>query len=279
MPWPSLRAFLLDRLAGSASVDAMLAGGEFVDDRGRPWTGEEPYRANTFIWFHRPLGEELEVPFPIDVLHRDDRIVVVDKPHFLATMPRGRHITQTVVVRMRQQLDLPELSPAHRLDRLTAGVLVLTTERRWRSVYQQLFEARQVTKTYEAIAGWRPLDFPCTVHSHIVKRRGNLQAEQTGSLAANSETRIELLEARPPYALYRLTPRTGKTHQLRVHLNALGIPIVGDPLYPDVLDVDPGDFTQPLQLVARSLAFTDPIDLRPRRFISSAVLTWPAPHP
>lgn len=279
MPWPSLRAFLLDRLADSAPVDAMLAGGKFVDDRGRPWTGEEPYRANTFIWFHRPLGEELEVPFPIDVLHRDDRIVVVDKPHFLATMPRGRHITQTVVVRMRQQLDLPELSPAHRLDRLTAGVLVLTTERRWRSAYQQLFEARQVTKTYEAIAGWRPLDFPRTVHSHIVKRRGNLQAEQTGGLAANSETRIELLEARPPYALYRLTPRTGKTHQLRVHLNALGIPIVGDPLYPDVLDVDPGDYTQPLQLVARSLAFTDPIDLRPRSFISSAVLTWPAPHP
>lgn len=271
-----MRAFLLDRLPEEAPVDAMLASGEFVDGRGRPWTGEESYRANTFVWFHRGLVDEPEVPFAIDVVYQDDRIVVVDKPHFLATMPRGRHVTHTVVVRARQELELPELSPAHRLDRLTAGVLVLTTQRRWRSAYQQVFQQRRVTKTYQAVAGWDPtLDLPRVVRSHIMKASGRLQAEEIGEMPANSETLVELLQTRPPFGLYRLTPRTGKTHQLRVHLNSLGIPIIGDPVYPCVLDVDPDDFTHPLQLVARSLDFTDPVDGRARRFVSRAALSWP----
>src|SRR5699024_9901218 len=130
-------------------LDRMIADGRFVDDRGRAITATEPYRPHIFVWFHRDLPEEAVVPFEEVVLHRDERIVVVDKPHFLSTIPRGRHVRQSVLVRLRTRLGLPELGAAHRLDRLTGGVLLLTTQRRWRAPYQQLFEHRQVDKSYE----------------------------------------------------------------------------------------------------------------------------------
>lgn len=275
-PWTTLRAFLLDRLNAEAPVDAMLAAGRFVFGDGTPLTGTEAYAPHTFVWFHRDLREEPVVPFEVRVLYRDERIVVVDKPHFLSSIPRGRHVLQSVVVRMRNALDLPELSPAHRLDRLTAGVLLLTTERRWRAPYQQVFEHRLARKTYTALAPVRPdLVLPVEVRNHVHKRRGVWQADVLADREPNTRTRVELLESRGAYGLYRLTPTTGKTHQLRVHLNGLGIPIVGDPLYPEVLDVDVDDFSTPLELVARTLAFPDPVSGEERTFTSEVDHTWP----
>lgn len=279
-PWATVRDFLVNRLGplGAEGVDRKLADGGFVDASGMPWRGDEPYRPNTFIWFHRELREEPVVPFTEDVLHRDERIVVADKPHFLSTIPRGRHVVQSLVVRLRNSLGLPELGPAHRLDRLTAGLVLLTTEPRWRGAYQSLFERREVRKTYRAIAGFDPrLDLPQRLGGHIVKRRGTLQAELVPSAPDNASTLLELVEVRGGWAEYRLTPETGRTHQLRVQLNALGLPILGDPLYPDVLDVSVDDFTTPLRLVADSLAFTDPIDGRARHFVSRRQLAWPEP--
>ena len=115
-----------------------------------------PYRPREFLWFHRDLPDEVPVPFALDVLHRDDEIVVVDKPHFLATIPRGRHIVETALVRLRRELGLPELSPAHRLDRVTAGVLLFVVRRDRRGAYQTLFRDRRVHKTYEAVAPHDP---------------------------------------------------------------------------------------------------------------------------
>jgi tRNA pseudouridine32 synthase/23S rRNA pseudouridine746 synthase len=253
----------------------MLEAGEFVDQDGRPWNGGEPYRANAFIWFHRELAPEPSVPFDVQVLHADERLVVVDKPHFLATTPRGVHVRETVLVRLRESLGLPEIQPVHRLDRLTAGVLVLTVQREHRGAYAGLFQTQQVQKTYEALAPYDPsVEFPRRVINRIEKRRGNLQAEVVGG-EPNAETLIEVVEVRGQYARYRLTPATGKTHQLRVHLAGLGLPIVGDPLYPTVLAVEADDFTKLLQLVARSLAFIDPIDQTPREFTSLSALQWP----
>ncbi len=275
-PWATMGEFLEHRLGAHLAVADLLAAGAFVDQAGRPWRGSEPYRGNTFVWFHRPLREEAAVPFPLVVLHSDERIVVVDKPPFLATTPRGTHVRESVVSRLRLSLGLDELVPAHRLDRLTAGVLVLTTERRWRGAYAGVFAGGAASKTYEAIAGFdEGLRLPRVERVRMVKERGRLQAEIVPG-EPNAETLVELVESRGSHALYRLTPRTGKTHQLRLQLAALGIPIVGDPLYPEVLDVGVDDFSSPLGLVARRLEFTDPVDGTHRRFTSAHVLTWPA---
>lgn len=223
------------------------------------------------VYLYRELRDEVPVPFDIPVLHRDDDIVVVDKPHFVATMPRGRHVAQSALVRLRRELDLPELSPAHRLDRLTAGVLLFTTRRELRGRYQTLFTRGAVHKTYLARAAVNPdIPFPQVLRSRIIKRRGNLQArEEPGE--PNAETLVELIA---PGGLYRLTPRTGRTHQLRVHMAALGLPIYGDPLYPKVVEVAPDDFSSPLQLLAHTLEFDDPISGVRRQFVSRYRPGW-----
>lgn len=275
--WATMSDFLRDRLVAAAQVAGMLAAGEFVDQAGHAWTGRESYRPNTFVWFHRPLAPEPVVPFPVEVLYADARIVVVDKPHFLATTPRGTHVSESVLAKVRNLLDLPDLVPAHRLDRLTAGVLVLTVDRRHRAAYSGLFQSHSVHKSYEALAPSNPsLEFPQRVSSRIEKRRGSLQAELVAG-EPNAETLIDLLESRGKCGRYQLTPVTGKTHQLRVQMAALGLPILGDSLYPKVLAVANDDFTTPLQLVARRLSFIDPIDQSPRDFTSRFALEWPEP--
>lgn len=267
--WVTLGDFLVTKLPplGATGVAEMLAAGSFVDAAGSPISGAESYRPHTFIWFHRVLRDEPEVPFDYEVLYRDERIVVFDKPHFLSTIPRGRHVTQSLLVRARAELDLPELAPAHRLDRQTAGVVMFTTERRWRGVYQSMFQRREPSKSYRAVAPVRAdLKLPVTIRSHIVKGRGTLQAREVKEAEPNAETHVELLSVLGDCGLYGLTPTTGKTHQLRLHLNSLGIPILGDPLYPRVLNVSIDDFTDPMQLLAASLAFVDPVDGTARHF-------------
>lgn len=267
--------YLLERLPPDAPVAEMLAAGEFVDDSGRPWREDDSYRPNTFVWFHRPLVPEVPVPFEITVLYRDERIVVVDKPHFLATTPRGIHVRETVVVRLREALDLPELAPAHRLDRLTAGVLVSTTRPKFRAAYAELFQRGEVHKVYEAVAPFDPtIEFPRRVKNRIEKPRDSLQAQIVAG-EPNAETMIELIEVHGDFARYRLVPTTGKTHQLRVQLAGLGLPIVGDPLYPQVQESLGNDFDHPLGLVARQLGFVDPVDGCAREFNSAIGLAWP----
>jgi len=263
-------AWLRDRLPEHVDVAAMLDAGRFVAEDGRPVRDTDPYAPHTFVWFHRDLRDEPDVPGVIHVVHRDERLVVVDKPPFLSSIPRGRHVRQSVVVRLREELGLPELSPLHRLDRVTSGLLMLATEQRWRGAYQTAFERREVHKTYRALAPVRPdLTLPTEVRNHIRKQRGVWQAEVVPGAPVNAETRVEL-ETRQPDGLgvYRLSPRTGQTHQLRLHLLGLGIPIVDDPLYPVVQDVAVDDVSRPLQLLAAEVAFTDPVDGRERRFAS-----------
>ena len=248
-----------------AAARAKVLAGEVVDADGAVVDAATVLPAGASVYLYRDLPDEVPVPFDVPVLYRDEDLVVVDKPHFLATMPRGRHVTQTALVRLRRELGLPELSPAHRLDRLTAGVLLFTTRRELRGTYQTLFARGLVRKTYLARAAVDPaLALPRVVTSRIVKRRGHLQAVSEPGVP-NAETLVELQH---PDGLYRLTPRTGRTHQLRVHMASLGLPIIGDPLYPNIIDVAADDFSTPLQLLAQRLEFQDPMTGRRREFVS-----------
>ncbi len=143
--------WLRHRLPERVEVAGMLGSGRFVYGDLSAVAESDPYAPHTFIWFHRDLVDEVEVPGDIHIVHRDDRLIVVDKPAFLSSIPRGRHVTQSVVVRLRDELDLPELSPLHRLDRVTSGLLMLATERRWRGAYQTLFQDDLVRKTVQSL--------------------------------------------------------------------------------------------------------------------------------
>jgi tRNA pseudouridine32 synthase/23S rRNA pseudouridine746 synthase len=223
---------------------------------------------------------------------------VVDKPHFLPTTPGGTYIQESALVRLRNQLDLPDLIPMHRLDRMTAGVLLFSTNPKTRGRYQVLFEKRQVQKEYECVSAAEPapghpaVDFPVVVRNRMTKSRSYLLAEVIDG-EPNAETRIERLETfdggpaavaagtgaggRPRLARYRLEPHTGKTHQLRVHMASLGLGIVNDAFYPDLLDKAPDDYARPLQLLARGIRFVDPISGRPVEYRSSLELSEAAP--
>lgn len=243
---------------------AKVTHGEVVTSDGTIVDHTTVLAPGAHIFWYRDLPDEIPVPFEMPVLYQDADLVVVDKPHFLATMPRGSHVVQTAVVRLRRELQLPDLSPAHRLDRLTAGVLLFTTRAELRGPYQSLFARGEVGKHYLARSSATPTGtFPRRVCSRIIKERGRLQAREVPG-EPNAETMVESLgEGR-----YRLTPRTGRTHQLRVHLASIGLPIDGDPLYPRVLDVAADDFSQPLRLLALRLQFTDPFTAQLRCFTS-----------
>ncbi|GGX27168.1 pseudouridylate synthase [Streptomyces malachitofuscus] len=273
--WATVREHLVQRLsAGPGVVDGMFAAGLIIGADGKPVPADTPYAPGMFLWFHRELPAEEPVPFPLEVVHRDEHIVVVDKPHFLATTPRGSHVAQTALARLRRELGIPQLGAAHRLDRLTGGLVLFTVRPEERGAYQTLFRDRLVHKEYEAVAPHDPaLDLPRTVRSRILKERGSLTAREVEG-EPNAVTRVEIAEARADgLGRYRLVPGTGQTHQLRVHMNALGVPILGDPLYPEVTaPVPAGDFRRPLQLLARTLEFTDPVTGVEHRFTSGRTL-------
>ncbi|MFJ7902597.1 RluA family pseudouridine synthase [Streptomyces sp. NPDC096198] len=277
--WATVRDHLVARLAaGDGVVDGMLEAGRIVGADGRPVARDAVYEPGMYVWFHRELRTEVRVPFPVEVVYRDEHIVVADKPHFLATTPRGSHVTETALARLRHGLGIPALSAAHRLDLLTAGLVLFTVRPEERGAYQSLFRDRRITKEYEAVARHDPaVALPRTVRSRIVKERGVLAAREVPG-EPNAVSRIELLGHHGGRGRYRLLPATGQTHQLRVHMAASGLPILGDPLYPVVTGPRPADdFRRPLQLLARSLEFTDPVTGRDHRFVSGRELeAWSA---
>lgn len=281
-PWRTLAEFLALRLPAATDWPERLARGDVLDAAGRPLPAEALAVPGTVLWYWRSPPPEPRVPFELELLHHDDHLVVVDKPHFLPVTPGGRHLHETVLVRLKRQLDIDTLAPMHRLDRETAGVLAFTVQPAARHAYQSLLRDRQVHKVYEAVAPWRAgLALPLTCRNRLEERPGTFMQMAVVAGEPNAETRIELIGRLPQLpgapaaeelAYYRLMPHTGRRHQLRVHLAALGLPIVGDRIYPTLLpDVAPGaapDYSQPLQLLARELAFTDPLSGAPRRFVS-----------
>jgi|LSQX01.2.fsa_nt_gb tRNA pseudouridine32 synthase/23S rRNA pseudouridine746 synthase len=267
--------FLCTRFPGVAADTwrSRLQQGKVLDAEHRPLALDARCHSGQVLFYFRELGHEPEVPFREDILFENERLLVVDKPHFLATAPVGRYVQQTLLYRLQQKLNLPDLTPAHRLDRLTAGVLLLCKRPQDRDAYQALFRQQQVDKVYEALAAPLPqLVFPHIRRSRIVSDDQHFFLSRETAGAANSQTRIEVLAREGQHWHYRLFPQTGRKHQLRVHLAALGAPIIGDDFYPQPLQRPIDDYSQPLQLLARSLAFTDPLTGERLTFESERIL-------
>ena len=263
--------FLVDRFPqqGRDVWLGRMARAEVVDEHALPVTAQRPYQAQLRLYYYRDVPGEPRIPFDASILHQDAHLVVVDKPHFLPVVPSGSYLQETVLVRLKRQLGLETLVPLHRIDRDTAGLVLFSVRPQSRGCYHALFREHRIHKVYEAIAPWRPgLAFPLTRVSRIAEAAHFMQqAEVPGQ--PNACTRVQLLERSGSLARYELQPVTGHRHQLRVHMNALGLPIVGDGIYPVLTPQGSTDYTRPLQLLARSVTFTDPVSGQTRHFDSA----------
>jgi tRNA pseudouridine32 synthase/23S rRNA pseudouridine746 synthase len=252
-----------------------LQRGEVVDAQGKPLRADSLVRRGMRIWYYRELEAETPIPFAERILCQDEHLLVADKPHFLPTIPTGRFLHETLLVRLKHKLELPHLTPIHRLDRETAGVVIFSHNPATRGLYQSMFQKRSVRKVYEALAA--PLEgrsFPFTWRSRMVDGdKFFVMREIEGE--PNSETLVELIERRGDVALYRLHPHTGRKHQLRLHMASLGAPILNDAFYPLAMPCKGDDFSAPLQLLARAISFDDPLTGAPRVFTSERQLAWP----
>ncbi len=279
-PWPLLLDFLAERLSAVArdTWAQRMARGEVLDDLGQALPPDARFAPGMRVYYYRDLEHEPEVPFEETVVFQDAHLLIADKPHFLPVTPGGRYVQQSLLVRLKNRLGIDTLSPIHRIDRETAGLVVFSLRPEERAAYQALFRERTVHKVYEAIARHgASMPWPVVRRSRIEESHDAFFRMNETEGEPNSETRIEVLDVKGDWARYRLDPLTGKRHQLRVHMDALGLPIAGDQFYPRVLrgPDEAEDFSNPLRLLARSIAFTDPVTGEARTFDSQRALDWP----
>ena len=254
---------------GEAAWVSRFQRGCVLDAQGRPLSMEAAYREGLRVHYYREVPAEQRIPFEASIVYQDDHLLVVDKPHFLPVTPVGGYVRETLLTRLQQRLANADLVPLHRIDRGTAGLVMFSMNRGSRAAYQALFREHKIQKEYEATATALPgVEFPLIRCTRIERGEPfNISREAPG--LPNTRTRIELKSAVGEWWRYSLFPVTGKKHQLRLHMAALGAPIRNDDLYPVILDRDPYDFDRPLQLLARALSFVDPISGEPRAFASA----------
>ncbi|HEX2966524.1 MAG TPA: pseudouridine synthase [Syntrophorhabdaceae bacterium] len=260
-PWQSVLVFLSEHFAavGEQQWISRMQRKKVLDGSGTAIDPNTPYKAGTIIFYYRELERENTIPFKEKILYENEHVIVVDKPHFLPVMPSGSYLHETVLTRLRKKYNEASIVPIHRIDKDTAGIVVFSRNPNTRSQYASIFSKRTTRKTYEAIAPVIPgAVFPLVYRSRIVKGEPFFRMKEAEG-KPNSETSVNMLQIRGRKALYQLIPATGKKHQLRLHLSSLGIPIENDRLYPRPVYRDERDFSHPLQLVARSISFVDPM--------------------
>lgn len=249
-----------------------MAKGEVVDETGLRLNSETPYRVGACVFYYRNLESEIIIPFAETILYQDEHLLVVDKPHFLPVLPSGRFLHETLLVRLRKKGEPAPLVPIHRIDRETAGVVLFSRNPETRSQYATLFQDRKVKKVYESLAPTHPgLSFPVTRHSRMVAGEPFFRMKEVEG-KPNSETTIAVLQVLSGTTRFQIIPVTGRKHQIRLHMSALGIPILNDTLYPEMRSFEDDDFSHPLQLLAKSVSFQDPLTGRERYFESSRKL-------
>ena len=272
--WATVLDCLCDRFPAvprPAWLDRM-ARGRVLDDAGQWITPDTPFRVGLEVHYYREVADESHIPFEEVVLHADEHLLVADKPHFLPVTPSGAHVHETLLGRLIRRTGNPNLMPLHRIDRETAGLVLFSAHPETRARYQALFRERRIKKTYEAIAPALPdIAFPCVRRSRIVAGEPFFRMREAQG-PDNAETRIDVIDRGERNWRYALEPVTGRKHQLRLHMAALGAPITNDRLYPSVHHRSPGDYSAPLQLLAKRLSFIDPLDGDPRSFCSGRQL-------
>jgi tRNA pseudouridine32 synthase/23S rRNA pseudouridine746 synthase len=247
--------------------------GRVLDADGRPIEPSRRFSAGLRIQYFREVALETPIPFSESVLHVDADLVIADKPHFLPVMPAGVYVRETLLTRLIERLGNPELVPLHRIDRATAGLVMLSCNPRTRGHYQELFRQRRIVKHYEALApALENCVFPMVRRSRLAPGPEFFRTQELAG-EPNAETRIAVIERRAEHWRYALQPVSGRKHQLRVHLAALGAPILNDRLYPVLQPEAPDDYTHPLALLARALEFVDPQTGESRRFESQLSFT------
>ncbi|MEZ5463100.1 pseudouridine synthase [Dokdonella sp.] len=272
--WATVADFLCERFPGISRTRWLdrFERGRVQDGHGRTMAVSAPYRVGMTVHYFREVLDETRVPFEATILHADDDLVVADKPHFLAVQPAGRFVDETLLRRLGVELGHRDLVPLHRIDRATAGLVLFSVRPASRNAYQSLFRDRRIEKRYEALAAPLPeLEFPLIRRSCIVRSEPFFRMQESAG-PPNSETFVDVTEKLPHCWRYELSPVTGRKHQLRVHMAALGAPIINDPVYPELSPEVADDFDRPLKLLARSLAFIDPISGSERHFESRLTL-------
>lgn len=276
-PWSTVFDCLVAHFATIAEDEwlSRFQRGRVLDASGRPLSIDAGYREGLRVHYYREVAAERPIPFEPSIVHQDEHLLVVDKPHFLPVSPVGGYVRETLLTRLQQSFGNSELAPLHRLDRGTAGLIMLSTNRASRAAYQSLFRERRIEKEYAAIAPALPsMVFPLTRCTRIERGEPFVRSREIAGIP-NTLTRIEVKSASGEWWRYALFPTTGKKHQLRVHMAALGAPIRNDDFYPTLLERDPYDFSRPLQLLARSLSFVDPLSGAHRAFVSALDLAEP----
>ena len=244
-----------------------MAKGQVMDETGRRVDVDTDFRVGACIFYYRELENEKTIPFTEQVLYQDEHILVADKPHFLPVIPSGKFLHETLLVRLRKRAT-EALTPIHRLDRETAGVVLFSLNRKTRGHYTSLFQNRKVRKVYEALAPTlEKSNVPTTRRSRVVQGEPFFRMKEVPG-EANSETHVSVIRNLGSFSLYQLLPLTGRKHQLRLHLAALGIPIINDKLYPALIPSETHDFSRPLKLLAKSITFRDPLSGREHYFES-----------
>lgn len=283
--WVSMLDFLAERFPAVSPSEwrARMEAGDVVDSAGQCVTPDQPYVARGKLYYYRAVPNEVANAAQASVLFEDELLVVADKPHFLPVTPSGNYLQETLLVRLRRLLGIDALTPLHRLDRETAGVVLFAKQPASCARYHALFADRAVAKTYQAIAPLNAaLRFPVTRSStvvpsdHFMRMR---EATQDDGRPPNAHTQIDLLELRGTEGRFRLRPLTGKRHQLRVHMAALGMPIMGDRIYPRLMPQGTDNTAEPLRLLAESIAFRDPFTDELRSFATRQQLNFPTPLP
>lgn len=255
------------------------------------WFGGEVVKADTAfspsrrLCYYREVTAEPKIPFRETLVYQDEHILIACKPHFLPVTPGGDYVNECLLERLKQQHQLPDLVAVHRLDRETAGLVLFSKKPASRAAYYQLFASGQIQKSYLAVAAL-PKSQSAEDRSQLTPGQEWLVENRLGKSEprflmqqvageVNARSQIRLLDMDQNLGLFQLTPFTGKTHQLRVHMLGLGLPLLYDKYYPALLPKQALDFSEPLQLLAKSLSFTDPISGKALQFYSERQLqSW-----